>query len=932
MGRSQFSLHLLIAVVLLAAASPTLGAAGELQAVTLILGSKDDAPSSWNGRASISAGEIVRISGYHFRRQDQILDDGAWECATHPWPTNRAGMHPNEGPQPHQTLVVPTGVTIEFRAPGDAAIRIELKQGKFSFRPSEIPENGTIYPLRGMIAVQRTPIVERVTTAGYHDDYPSVAADGDTTWVSWSAWDGDAERIFLRARKDGRWAEPIAVTENVGDRFSTAVAASAGQVMVVWSERDGENWVLRYRTLDGDRLSPLGTLAAEGNNHFHRMTAGRSGEFHVVYQSFRGGRSDIYLRSFADGKWSPEIKLSDPGRDPRANDWSPALTVDSTGAVWVAWDGYARGSYNIYMRRVENGRAGDLIAVTDSPRFHAHPSLAADAEDRIWVAWDEAPENWGKDVGFLLTGGTSLYQSRDIRVAAYSAGQWMEPVRQPASVVPWGFKRYFHTPRLAVDSGGRVWLAARPRTECRIPHSIWAAGGKWEVVATYYTGDRWAHLIPIPDSVAGNEGELQLVSDAGGGVLLTFLTDNRRWGGPNFGEKPGDHDVMFTTLSASGPGSQLLAKRGPEPPTGRKTEVLEADQIRRLRDYAIVAGDAKYHIYRGDLHRHTDHSTDGAGDGSLWDAYRYAFDGAGMDYLLVTDHHGHVTDYQYRRNDKASDMFNVPGFFTALYGYERSLGYPNGHRNVVLTKRRIPILRTAPGERKASTGPILYPYLRKYGGIATSHSSATSMGTDWRDNDPELEPIVEIFQGARTSAEHEGAPLAPIARRTELQAGGYRPLGFVWNAWKKGYKLGVQASSDHVSTHTSYACIIAPDSSRESLVDAMRKRHTYAATTNIIMDYRLDAGDNSYIQGDALTTGSLPELSARIVGTGTLKTVVVIRDNEYVYSTHPGEDTYLLSFRETSLTPGKHYYYVRAEQVDGNVAWASPIWVRYTGR
>ena len=50
--------------------------------------------------------------------------------------------------------------------------------------------------------------------------------------------------------------------------------------------------------------------------------------------------------------------------------------------------------------------------------------------------------------------------------------------------------------------------------------------------------------------------------------------------------------------------------------------------------------------------------------------------------------------------------------------------------------------------------------------------------------------------------------------RTELHAGGYRPLGFVWNAWAKAYKLGVQASSDHVSTHTPYACVIAENSSR----------------------------------------------------------------------------------------------------------------------
>ena len=41
-----------------------------------------------------------------------------------------------------------------------------------------------------------------------------------------------------------------------------------------------------------------------------------------------------------------------------------------------------------------------------------------------------------------------------------------------------------------------------------------------------------------------------------------------------------------------------------------------------------------------------------------------------------------------------------------------------------------------------------------------SHTSATGMGTDWRDNDPEVEPVVEIYQGHRQSYEHLGAPAA----------------------------------------------------------------------------------------------------------------------------------------------------------------------------
>ena len=43
--------------------------------------------------------------------------------------------------------------------------------------------------------------------------------------------------------------------------------------------------------------------------------------------------------------------------------------------------------------------AGPLLRVTNSSRFHAHPSLAVDGQDRLWIAYDEAPENWGKAIG-----------------------------------------------------------------------------------------------------------------------------------------------------------------------------------------------------------------------------------------------------------------------------------------------------------------------------------------------------------------------------------------------------------------------------------------------------------------------------------------------------------------------------------------------------
>ncbi len=171
-----------------------------------------------------------------------------------------------------------------------------------------------------------------------------------------------------------------------------------------------------------------------------------------------------------------------------------------------------------------------------------------------------------------------------------------------------------------------------------------------------------------------------------------------------------------------------------------------------------------------------------------------------------------------------------------VYTYERSISYPGGHRNILSAKRGMPTLPITEAESQSEEGAArLFAYLREHDAISIPHTSATGMGTDWRDNDPEVEPLVEIYQGDRTSAEYEGAPRAATREKPIGQQGGFQPAGFVWNAWAKGYKLGVQAASDHISTHISYAATIAEDFTTQGLLDAMKKRHSYAATDNIIL-------------------------------------------------------------------------------------------------
>ena len=201
------------------------------------------------------------------------------------------------------------------------------------------------------------------------------------------------------------------------------------------------------------------------------------------------------------------------------------------------------------------------------------------------------------------------------------------------------------------------------------------------------------------------------------------------------------------------------------------------------------------------------------------------------------------------------------------------------------------------------------------------------MGTDWRDNDPEIEPVVEIMQGARTNYEYVGAPLSARSGEPADAPGGYFPVGMVRNAWNKGYRLGITVSSDHGSTHYSYTMVYTDRPTRQGILDAIRRRHTYGATDNILLDVRM----GSHFMGDEFHASEPVPISVKVRGTTDIARVSVFRGEQVLYAHEPDaqEAEFEYMDNDASQGMGMQYYYVRVEQSDGNVAWGSPFWVNY---
>jgi hypothetical protein len=201
------------------------------------------------------------------------------------------------------------------------------------------------------------------------------------------------------------------------------------------------------------------------------------------------------------------------------------------------------------------------------------------------------------------------------------------------------------------------------------------------------------------------------------------------------------------------------------------------------------------------------------------------------------------------------------------------------------------------------------------------------MGTDWRDNDPALEPVVEIYQGARTNYESLTAPHVAQAPNDSqhMQVAGYQPEGMVANAWAKGYKLGIITSSDHGSTHISYAMVYTDTATRQGVLDAIRRRHTYGAMDNIVLDVRM----GPHFMGDEFKLSKPLPIKVSARGTKPIARVSFVKDNKTVYTAEPRQQTVQLEFTDKESIAGRHFYYVRIEQEDGMLAWSSPFFINY---
>ena len=960
------------------------------QSFLVILGVGDKVDTNWDGSITATGATILSLNGWRFNSADSITGTSSWKLAARtspPAPSATTGPMQENGVI--VTVAAPAGaVTFDVKTT-QGNFTFSSQDVPFgvskTFLAGKALAAQTAAPLQLTSSIEEEDFpsmaqsgddVYLAYTQFVHGDRSQARGLSTrltiTDFTPFARPAGGDQVFLLHYSKSQRvWTGPFPVT-NVGEDAMRAAVAIDGQgrAWIFYSTQRSGNFDIYARNSRAD-----GTMSAEirlttdpGTDLFPVAATDSSGRVWLAWQAFRNNNLEVLAAVQTGDTFTPESSVSVSP----ASDWDPAIATAANGDVAISWDTYDKGDYDVYVRRAHfaNQIAFDApIPVAATLNFEVRSTLAYDAQNRLWIAYEVSGPKWGKDWGLYDTTGIALYQNHTIQVRCLvgsdlyattddvarvlpgaPAAELFEPStpgpfaaqpdptiaqkRQAGNEVGPAAAPKNSFPHLATDSDGTVYLLFRELAGNGLSSSNGTGesiGSIWTSALVYFDGNQWhgPGVLAFTDAVSDNRPSMLPLGP--GHLLIAHSMDHRLSPLPN-GTPAADSansdiyalDVPVSRTQAS----PLLQKIGQVTPATPDASVAAEGASDTLnRSYRPTVNGQPYQLVRGDFHRHTEISFDGVRDGPLIDSYRYFIDAAALDWVGCCDHDdGSGREYTWWMMQKFTDAYLLGGKFVPMYYYERSVSYPEGHRNIIFDKRgirtlpRLPV--TAPDSPRAPAPDttMLYAYLHFFNGLSAPHTSATDQGTDWRNNDPVVEPFVEIYQGARQDYEMPGAPRANTAADS---ISGFDAPGYVSNALGFGYQLGFEASSDHVSTHISFTNLWVTAPGRAGIMDAMRKRRMYGSTDNILADFR----SGTHFMGEAFTATGAPVFTVRLFGTAPFQNVVLVKDGNVAYTTS-GDRVLAFSYQDSAAVKGKtSYYYVRGLQTDGQIVWVSPMWV-----
>jgi BNR repeat-like domain len=161
---------------------------------------------------------------------------------------------------------------------------------------------------------------------------------------------------FLAQTAQAGWTAAKRLTWNAGSSENPAVAVdSAGQVHVVWWDSTPGHYEIYYtRSTDGGTSwQPSKRLTWTDGSLSPAIAVDGLGRLHVVWVNNLDVNSEIYYKRSTDGgvTWGANKRLTWTS----GQSLMPAVAVDSSGYLHVAWQDNTNAGYEVYYKRSSDG-------------------------------------------------------------------------------------------------------------------------------------------------------------------------------------------------------------------------------------------------------------------------------------------------------------------------------------------------------------------------------------------------------------------------------------------------------------------------------------------------------------------------------------------------------------------------------------------------
>lgn len=320
----------------------------------------------------------------------------------------------------------------------------------------------------------------------------------------------------------------------------------------------------------------------------------------------------------------------------------------------------------------------------------------------------------------------------------------------------------------------------------------------------------------------------------------------------------------------------------------------------------------------GDIQQHSAHSD---GVGSADEVYLRARDIYEDDFVALTDHESFLgkrtgpSEWEYLKD--VANGYDDPGTFATLLAYEwTSKRHPGPGHKCVYVPDKAPIV----SRDDYPEGGAFITEARRRGFFAAPHHIGWT-GCDEEGHAPDIQPFWEIcschgcYEEANNPlgyrGEHDDQLAYPMLMR------GHR-FGFSGSSDSHGLLWHHGESRKRDPYRTGLVAVQAEELTRAAVMGALRQRRCYATSgKKILLDFSADG---------APMGSELPSLAKRLVGkacgTAMLDAIELVTDLGVVALGVLDGVRGGLEFepRETL-----RFAYLRVRQVDGEMAWSSPI-------